>query len=58
MDVMRPLFYGPEHAPADYEAKLGDPGEFPYTRGTRRPTERREGVPNDETILRELSGEG
>jgi methylmalonyl-CoA mutase, N-terminal domain len=58
VDVMRPLFYGPEHAPADYEAKLGDPGEFPYTRGTRRPTERREGVPNDETILRELSGEG
>jgi methylmalonyl-CoA mutase N-terminal domain/subunit len=26
-------FYGPEAKSEDYKAKLGDPGEYPYTRG-------------------------
>jgi methylmalonyl-CoA mutase N-terminal domain/subunit len=52
-----PLFYGPEHAVVDYDAELGDPGTFPYTRGSRRPV-RREPGGESEQLVRELSGEG
>jgi methylmalonyl-CoA mutase N-terminal domain/subunit len=31
-EPVKPL-YGPADAPVDYERDLGDPGEFPYTRG-------------------------
>jgi methylmalonyl-CoA mutase N-terminal domain/subunit len=46
--------YGPaDRTDADYARRLGDPGEFPYTRGVRAPSGRRGGW-----IQRELSGEG
>jgi len=46
--------YGPaDRADADYASRLGDPGQFPYTRGVRAPSGRRGGW-----ILREFSGEG
>jgi methylmalonyl-CoA mutase N-terminal domain/subunit len=48
--------YRPEDAPAlDYERDLGDPGEFPFTRGRRPP---RAGGTTAGWIQRELSGEG
>jgi methylmalonyl-CoA mutase N-terminal domain/subunit len=53
----RPLFYGPDHAPVDYAADLGDPGQFPYTRGSRALRPREEGMESDQ-LVRELSGEG
>jgi methylmalonyl-CoA mutase N-terminal domain/subunit len=53
----RPLFYRPLHAGDDYVRKLGDPGTYPYTRGTRAPRPRTPGAPT-EVIVRELSGEG
>ena len=42
-----------------YEREIGDPGSFPYTRGTRapRPTDALT-AGDDRTITRELSGEG
>jgi methylmalonyl-CoA mutase N-terminal domain/subunit len=45
--------YRPEAV--DYERDLGDPGEFPFTRGRRLP---RGGDVNSSWIQRELSGEG
>ena len=55
----RPLFYRPEDVDIDYNRALGDPGEYPYTRGTRRPSSRGPAdSANDRTIVRELSGEG
>ncbi|MCW2990659.1 MAG: hypothetical protein JWM73_1253 [Solirubrobacterales bacterium] len=53
----RALFYTPASVEVDYDAKLGDPGSFPYTRGTRAPRERAAGESHD-IIVRELSGEG
>jgi methylmalonyl-CoA mutase N-terminal domain/subunit len=48
--------YRPEHqSAADYGRDLGDPGEFPFTRGRRPP--RSAGVTSG-WIQRELSGEG
>jgi methylmalonyl-CoA mutase, N-terminal domain len=54
------LFYGPSDVEElDYARDLGDPGSFPYTRGTRVPQPRRQGEESkDDMILRELSGEG
>jgi len=43
--------YGPSAPSADYQEQLGDPGEYPYTRGTRAYT-------GQGWIQRELSGEG
>ena len=51
------LFYTPADAPVDYAGRLGDPGEYPYTRGTRAPRARQAGERHD-VIVRELSGEG
>lgn len=53
----RSLFYKPPAAELDYGTKLGDPGVYPFTRGTRAPRERNPGDPQN-TIVRELSGEG
>jgi len=53
----RDLFYAPPDAPVDYAEELGDPGEYPHTRGTRRPRARSAGEGRD-FIVRELSGEG
>jgi methylmalonyl-CoA mutase, N-terminal domain len=48
--------YRPEDVSIDYAADLGDPGAFPFTRGTRAA---KGGLATaDSTILRELSGEG
>ena len=57
IDTERPLFYRPEDAPVDYDRRLGDPGEYPFTRGTRRPVPRSAGG-DAAGIVRELSGEG
>ena len=43
--------YGPSEPGADYRERLGNPGEYPYTRGTRSHT-------GQAWIQRELSGEG
>ena len=51
------LFYTPGDAQIDYAERLGDPGEYPYTRGTRAPRARKPGEGHD-VIVRELSGEG
>src|SRR4029079_7357604 len=48
--------YRPDDVAVDYATDLGDPGTFPFTRGTR-PAQGGPGVA-DSTILRELSGEG
>jgi methylmalonyl-CoA mutase N-terminal domain/subunit len=53
----RQLFYTPSSVELDYETKLGDPGTYPYTRGTRSPRRREPGAA-PEVIVRELSGEG
>jgi methylmalonyl-CoA mutase N-terminal domain/subunit len=53
----RALFYTPASVQIDYQSKLGDPGSYPYTRGTRAPRERDPGEGAD-IIVRELSGEG
>jgi methylmalonyl-CoA mutase N-terminal domain/subunit len=50
--------YRPEDANIDYDADLGDPGTYPYTRGARPPAPRREQSGNDDQMIRELSGEG
>jgi methylmalonyl-CoA mutase N-terminal domain/subunit len=55
--AQRPLFYGPDDAAVDY-ARLGDPGEYPYTRGTRAPRPREAGQIREQEGIRELSGEG
>jgi methylmalonyl-CoA mutase N-terminal domain/subunit len=62
---MRRPFYRPGDTATDYERQLGDPGEYPFTRGTRTPRPPDEGNANangngarDDAILRELSGEG
>jgi methylmalonyl-CoA mutase N-terminal domain/subunit len=47
--------YGPRDAAPDYERDLGDPGEFPFTRGRRAASP--EGMAGA-WIQRELSGEG
>jgi methylmalonyl-CoA mutase N-terminal domain/subunit len=52
------LVYGPDDAVFDYETDLGDPGSFPFTRGSRVPRRAQAGLADDQTILRELSGEG
>jgi len=53
----RAPFYGPDDVePGSYDEKLGDPGSFPYTRGTRAPRPRTDGA--GPTMIRELSGEG
>ncbi|QEC49524.1 hypothetical protein FSW04_19420 [Baekduia soli] len=57
IDTERPLFYRPEDAAVDYDRQLGDPGEYPFTRGTRRPVPRSAGG-DAAGIVRELSGEG
>ena len=46
-------FYGPADVDADYR-RIGDPGEYPFTRGRLRPPHGRPGG----WIQRELSGEG
>ncbi len=53
----RALFATPADVRVDYERDLGDPGVYPYTRGTRPPRRREPGQAPD-TIVRELSGEG
>jgi methylmalonyl-CoA mutase N-terminal domain/subunit len=58
-DSGRLLFYGPGDVDgAPYEQRLGDPGTFPYTRGTRAPRPRQAGAATGATMIRELSGEG
>jgi methylmalonyl-CoA mutase, N-terminal domain len=52
----RKLVYRPEDAAAQYDSDLGDPGNFPYTRGSRPAVGGLKRA--DSTILRELSGEG
>ncbi len=51
------LFYGPRDGHVEYDTDLGDPGEYPYTRGSRPPRPKREGDPSEQ-IVRQLSGEG
>ena len=52
---LRPV-YGPDDAAAvDYERDLGNPGDFPFTRGRRAPSPHRAA---GAWIQRELSGEG
>jgi methylmalonyl-CoA mutase N-terminal domain/subunit len=53
-----PLFYGPGDVEIDYEKDLGDPGVFPYTRGSRPPVRRLSEDQESEQLVRELSGEG
>jgi methylmalonyl-CoA mutase N-terminal domain/subunit len=53
----RALFYRPPREDDEYRLKLGDPGTYPYTRGTRAPRPRSSNEPA-EVIVRELSGEG
>lgn len=53
----RALFYTPAEVQLDYAAKLGDPGVYPYTRGTRVPAAPKPGQ-GHAFIVRELSGEG
>src|SRR4051794_11994160 len=55
--LARRAFYGPPDAELDYGAALGDPGEYPYTRGTRAPRPREAGLPGEQ-MIRALSGEG
>ena len=50
----RQSFYGPADATVDYARDLGDPGQFPYTRGRRAPS----AAAGSGWIHRELSGEG
>jgi methylmalonyl-CoA mutase N-terminal domain/subunit len=54
----RKLFYRPQDASVDYDRQLGDPGEFPFTRGTRTPRPGSERDGREDAILRELSGQG
>ncbi|HEY3970940.1 MAG TPA: methylmalonyl-CoA mutase family protein, partial [Solirubrobacteraceae bacterium] len=51
-------YYRPDDANVEYDADLGDPGVFPYTRGARPPAPRSGGGGNDDQMIRELSGEG
>jgi methylmalonyl-CoA mutase N-terminal domain/subunit len=53
----RELFYTPKSVSLDYATDLGDPGEFPHTRGTRAPRSRAPEQGHD-YLVRELSGEG
>ena len=43
--------YGPKDSNGDYEKRFGDPGKYPFTRGTRS-------YSGQGWIQRELSGEG
>jgi methylmalonyl-CoA mutase N-terminal domain/subunit len=53
------LFFSPDDLTGDYREHLGDPGEYPYTRGTRSPGPRRQQRDaQTDQIVRELSGEG
>jgi methylmalonyl-CoA mutase, N-terminal domain len=52
---LRPFYRPDDTAQLRYDTQLGDPGEFPFTRG-RRPPGR--GGPPTAWIERELSGEG
>jgi methylmalonyl-CoA mutase, N-terminal domain len=52
---LRPVYRPGEGVEVDYARDLGDPGEFPFTRGRRPP--RSAGVTSS-WIQRELSGEG
>ena len=54
----RRAFYRPQDAPVDYDSQLGDPGDFPHTRGTHPPRPKTERDGGGGAILRELSGEG
>lgn len=51
------LVYGPADVDIDYEARIGDPGSYPYTRGARQPRPRATGAASDQ-VIRALSGEG
>lgn len=51
------LFYGPSDLADDHYERLGDPGMFPYTRGSRSPKARERDTPSEQ-MIRELSGEG
>ena len=51
--AVEPFYRPPETGSRDYDRALGDPGEFPYTRGVRPP-----GSSRQMFIERELSGEG
>ncbi|CAB4860185.1 unannotated protein [freshwater metagenome] len=51
----RRLVYGPDDVTLDYQDDLGNPGEFPYVRGSRPP--RAQGAPSEQ-VIRALSGEG
>ncbi len=51
----RQVFYGPADVTDDYDRDLGDPGQFPYTRGRRSSAGRASG---GGWIHRELSGQG
>src|SRR3954447_17419192 len=55
--VQLQLFYGPPDVDIDYERDLGDPGSYPYTRGSRAP-QPRNGDTRSDQIVRMLSGEG
>lgn len=59
-EIEREAVYRPQDARGDYAAQLADPGEYPYTRGTRPARKAEPGAlpSGDETIVRELSGEG
>jgi methylmalonyl-CoA mutase N-terminal domain/subunit len=52
---LRPVYRPADIAGVDYERDLGDPGEFPFTRGRRAP---RPDAAVGVWIQRELSGEG
>jgi methylmalonyl-CoA mutase N-terminal domain/subunit len=52
---LRPVYGPADRGEPDYERDLGDPGEFPFTRGRRAP---RAGGATAGWIQRELSGEG
>jgi methylmalonyl-CoA mutase N-terminal domain/subunit len=53
--IARRLVYGPADVEVDYQRDLGDPGDYPYTRGSRPP--RQKGAPSEQ-VIRALSGEG
>lgn len=48
---LRPVYGPDDHEDGDYAERLGDPGEYPFTRGTRASS-------GQGWIQRELSGEG
>lgn len=50
---LKPVYRPQDIAGLDYREKLNDPGDFPYTRGSRMPKQGQAGF-----IQRELAGEG